>query len=116
MNSQSCIFCKIARKETPARIVFETESLIAFQDIQPQAPVHIVIVPRSHIDTLSHARQEHKELLGELLLAAQSIARDLKVDQGGYRTVINCNKDAGQEVFHLHVHLLAGRRFSWPPG
>lgn len=110
------IFSKIIRKEIPARIVYETESVLAFHDVAPKAPVHVLIIPKTFVENVADAKPEHRELLGDLLLAAGEVARQLGVDQTGYRLVINNGATAGQSVFHLHVHLMAGRDFKWPPG
>lgn len=114
--SQDTIFSKIISKEIPVKIVYETEKVLAFHDISPQAPVHILIIPKTFVKNLIAISEEHRELMGELLLAASKIARDLGLEDGGYRIVINNGEEAGQTVFHLHVHLLAGRMFDWPPG
>lgn len=112
------IFAKIIRKEIPADIVYESDNVLAFKDINPQAPVHILIIPKitdiattKDIDSKTHA-----PLLGELFDAANKIAKDLGISESGYRIVINCGPDAGQEVYHLHLHLLGGRKMNWPPG
>lgn len=112
------IFAKIIRKEIPADIVFENDSVLAFKDIKPQAPVHILIIPKiTEIETTKHINgQNHSKLLGELFDAANKIANDLGISENGYRLVINCGADAGQEVYHLHIHLLGGRKMTWPPG
>ena len=114
--NEDCLFCGISKKEIDADILYEDDALLAFRDINPQAPVHILIVPRVHISTLNDLRPEHGELLGQLMLAAPKIARDQGVDDDGYRLVLNCQEGAGQSVFHLHMHLLGGRGMSWPPG
>jgi histidine triad (HIT) family protein len=116
MDIRDCIFCKIAVGEIPAVRVFEDEVCLAFDDLDPQAPVHILIIPREHVDSLGEANEAHKETLGQLLLTAAKIARDKGFAENGYRVVINTNSDGGQTVFHLHVHLLAGRPFVFPPG
>ncbi len=110
------IFGKIIRREIPADIVYEDDDVLAFRDLNPQAPVHVLFVPKRAIATLEDAKSEDAELLGKLLLAAAGYAREQGFAQDGYRTVINCNEHGGQTVFHLHVHLLAGRRMHWPPG
>jgi len=112
----NCIFCKIARKEIPASLVFEDDKFIAFDDIRPQAPVHTLIIPKEHIATLREASEEQAELLGKILLRARDIARLKGIEQSGFRVVLNTGPDSGQEVFHLHFHLLGGRRLGWPPG
>jgi len=110
------IFSKIIKKEIPAKIVFESETVLAFRDVQPQAPTHILIIPKKPIINLMHATAADREILGELLLVASKLASDLKLEEGGYRVVINNGEAAGQSVFHLHLHLLSGRKFAWPPG
>ncbi|QAU23897.1 histidine triad nucleotide-binding protein [Dyella sp. M7H15-1] len=110
------IFGKIVRREIPADIVYEDDDVLAFRDLNPQAPVHVLFVPKQVIATLNDASAADADLLGKLLLAAASYAKREGVDKEGYRTVINCNEQGGQTVFHLHVHLLAGRRMTWPPG
>jgi histidine triad (HIT) family protein len=109
-----CLFCRIVRKEIPAQIVAETEDCVAFRDINPQAPLHVLVIPREHVASLNEATDP--ALVGRLALAAADIAKREGVAESGYRTVINTNADAGQTVFHVHLHLLGGRRFSWPPG
>jgi histidine triad (HIT) family protein len=112
----SSIFDKIIDREIPADIIYETEICLAFRDINPQAPEHILIIPKKPIVKLSEAKPEDAQLMGQLLLAVGEVARILKVDEEGFRVVINNGENAGQTVFHLHLHLLAGRGFSWPPG
>ena len=116
MTMDDCIFCKIAAGEIPSTRVFEDETCIAFNDLTPQAPTHILIIPRDHVDSLDKAKAADKETLGHLLLTAAEIAREQGFAENGYRVVINTNSDGGQTVFHLHVHLLAGRPFVFPPG
>lgn len=110
------IFGKIARGEVPADLVYEDDEVLAFRDLQPQAPVHLLVIPRKPIPTLNDAQPEDAELLGKLLLAAARVARATGIAETGYRTVLNCNADAGQVVFHLHLHILGGRPMQWPPG
>ena len=110
------IFGKIIRREIPADIVYEDDDVLAFRDLNPQAPVHVLFVPKRAIATLDEAKPEDAELLGKLLLAVAAYAREQGLAKDGYRAVINCNEHGGQTVFHLHVHLLAGRRMHWPPG
>jgi histidine triad (HIT) family protein len=110
------IFGKIVRREIPADIVYEDDDVLAFRDLNPQAPVHVLFVPKRAIATLNDATPADAELLGKLLLAAAAYAKSQGFDEEGYRTVVNCNEHGGQTVFHLHVHLLAGRRMTWPPG
>lgn len=116
MVSEGCIFCKIASGDIPSARVFEDEQCIAFNDLSPQAPTHILIIPRRHIDSLDKADESDRSTLGHLLTTAANIARDKGFAENGYRVVINTNSDGGQTVFHLHVHLLAGRPFVFPPG
>ncbi len=116
MSKEDCIFCKIASGQIPATRVYEDDVCLAFNDLSPQAPTHILIIPREHLDSLDHASDKHKEMLGNLLHAAAEIAREKGFAENGYRVVINTNADGGQTVFHLHVHLLAGRPFVFPPG
>jgi len=113
---QHCIFCKIIEKEIPATIVHEDEFAVAFEDLNPQAPVHTLIVPKKHIADIHSISSVDRELIGHLFFVAKTIASRKKLDTGGYRMVINNGPDAGQTVFHLHLHLLSGRRFVWPPG
>ena len=110
------IFAKILRGEIPCNTVLETEHALAFHDINPQAPIHILVIPKQHIATVNDFTDQEQELLGKLFLTAGKLARDMGVADDGYRLNLNCNHYGGQTVFHTHVHLLAGRRFSWPPG
>lgn len=110
------LFSKIIRREIPADIVYEDEHVLAFRDIQPQAPVHVLFVPKKPIATLDDLQEEDRELAGRLLLAAAQYARAQGFAANGYRCVINCNDDGGQTVHHIHLHLLAGRAMTWPPG
>jgi len=112
--TDSCLFCRIARREIPATIVYEDDDVVAFRDVDPKAPVHVLVIPREHIASLDTATDAR--LLGALQLAAAAIARAEGVVAGGYRTVMNCGADAGQTVFHVHLHLLGGRKLGWPPG
>ena len=112
----SCLFCKIINKEIPATIVYEDDSIIAFEDLNPQAPIHVLVIPRKHISTSLDITNEDNELIGKMYQAASSIAKERNVADSGFRLVMNCNKDAGQTVFHIHLHLLAGRPMNWPPG
>ena len=111
-----CLFCKIAAREIPADIVHEDEHLVAFNDINPQAPIHVLIIPRRHISTLNDLTADDTDLVGEMVHLASRIAADRGHAAAGYRTVFNCNAAAGQTVFHIHLHLLAGRDMTWPPG
>jgi histidine triad (HIT) family protein len=112
----NCLFCKIIDKEIPAKIVYEDEHVLAFEDVSPQAPVHILIVPKKHISTLLDVKEEDNELIGRMFQAANVLAKEKRIDEKGFRTVMNCNADAGQTVFHIHLHLLGGRGMNWPPG
>ncbi len=116
MSQDNCLFCKIIAGEIPSELVYEDDICVAFNDITPQSPTHFLIVPREHIASLDKARNKHQETLGYLLLAAAEIAREKGFAEDGYRVVINTNGDGGQTVFHLHIHLLAGRPFVFPPG
>ena len=116
MAENDCIFCKIAVGEIPSQKVFEDDLCVAFNDLNTQAPTHILIIPREHLDSLENASNGDREMLGHLLLTAAEIARDKGYADDGYRIVINTNADGGQTVFHLHVHVLGGRRLTWPPG
>jgi histidine triad (HIT) family protein len=111
-----CLFCKIARREIPATLVYEDERVAAFQDLNPQAPTHILVIPKRHIETLNDLSTEDDQLVGELVRRAGAIAAERGLSAGGYRTVFNTNRDAGQTVFHIHLHLLGGRAMTWPPG
>ena len=110
------IFSKIIRKEIPATIVFEDDEVLAFRDINPQAPTHILIIPKKPIATLNDIQPEDAPLIGKLYLVAKQLAAELGLADDGYRTVFNCNRHGGQEVYHLHLHLLGGRQMTWPPG
>ncbi|MDM1545609.1 histidine triad nucleotide-binding protein [Ignatzschineria indica] len=112
----STIFGKIIRKDIPAKIIYEDEDVLAFEDIQPQAPVHILVIPKKEIPTLNDLKSEDAELMGKLFLVAQKIAKEQGFAEQGYRIVFNCNEDGGQTVNHIHLHLLAGRSLTWPPG
>ncbi|HOB63225.1 MAG TPA: histidine triad nucleotide-binding protein [Candidatus Competibacteraceae bacterium] len=111
-----CIFCKIAAGEIPADTLYDDGEVLIFRDINPEAPVHLLVIPRRHIATLNDLSEVDAALIGRLYLAGQQVATELGVAESGYRTVINCNRDAGQIVFHIHMHLLAGRELGWPPG
>ncbi len=109
-----CIFCKIAKKEIPANIVLENDKVVAFKDVNPQAPVHIVIIPKEHLNTLNDVSDF--SIYGDIFQAVQKLAKELNIDQSGYRVTANCNRNAMQSVFHIHFHLMGGRVFGWPPG
>ena len=112
--SADCLFCKIARGEIPARLVSQDDRYLAFQDIDPKAPTHVLVIPRGHVSSLDAT--DDVVLLGGLLVFARRVARDLGVAESGYRAVINTNRDGGQSVAHLHAHILGGRPMTWPPG
>ncbi|MBS1816454.1 MAG: histidine triad nucleotide-binding protein [Acidobacteria bacterium] len=112
----SCLFCKIINREIPASVVYEDERVFAFNDINPQAPTHVLIVPKQHVASLNELDAAHDALVGELVRRAAAIAKDRGIDAPGYRTVFNTNRDAGQTVFHIHLHLIGGRSLAWPPG
>ena len=111
-----CLFCKILEGEIQADIVFENDDVLAFRDVNPKAPTHILIIPRKHISTTNDLTENHELVMGRLFSAAKIIATQEGVSDDGYRMVVNCNENAGQTVFHIHMHLLAGRSMSWPPG
>jgi len=111
-----CLFCRIIRREIPSSIVYEDDRVLAFNDINPQAPLHALVIPKRHIERLTDLTPEDDATIGELARRAAAIARDKGYADGGFRTVFNTNADAGQTVFHVHLHLLAGRRLGWPPG
>lgn len=116
MTDQDCLFCKILDGDIPADIIYESDLAIAFRDVNPQAPVHVLIIPRNHIATINDLDTDDAAMVGGLFLAAKEIARDEGLADDGYRVVMNCNAAAGQSVFHLHLHLLGGRSLAWPPG
>lgn len=116
MQEENCLFCKIILGEISADIVYESSNVIAFRDINPQAPVHILIIPKKHIATINDITIKDDKIIGSLYIAAHEIAAKEGIADIGYRTVMNCNEAAGQTVFHIHLHLLGGRTFSWPPG
>jgi histidine triad (HIT) family protein len=111
-----CLFCNIVAKKTPARIVHEDAEALAFEDIHPQAPTHLLVIPRKHIATLNDVAPEDEELMGKLFTVAAKLARERGFAERGWRAVVNVNRDANQQVFHVHLHVLAGRGFHWPPG
>lgn len=111
-----CLFCKMSTGAIKPNTVLETPDLLAFRDIHPQAPTHVLIIPKHHIATLNDLQPEDAGLVGKLLLAAKTVAQHDGIAQSGYRTVMNCNADAGQSVFHIHLHVLGGRALTWPPG
>ncbi|MDP8205642.1 MAG: histidine triad nucleotide-binding protein [Candidatus Electryonea clarkiae] len=110
------IFAKILRGEIPTNSVYENENVLAFEDINPKAPVHILIIPKADVPTVNEFGPEHKEMIGDMILAAKEIAAEKGIAESGYRMVINTLDDGGQELYHVHLHLLGGRRMKWPPG
>lgn len=111
-----CLFCRIAKKEIPAEIVYENEQVVAFRDLHPKAPHHLLIIPREHFSTLNDLGDHQGSVIGELFVTAKHLAKEYGVADSGYRCLMNVNAGAGQTVFHIHLHVLAGRSFSWPPG
>lgn len=116
MIAEDCLFCRILSGDIPAEIIHESDTAIAFRDINPQAPTHVLIIPRRHIATINDLEPGDEPVIGSLYLAAKQIAAEEGLAEDGYRVVMNCNEGAGQSVFHLHLHLLGGRRLHWPPG
>jgi histidine triad (HIT) family protein len=116
MSDSSCLFCKIAAREIPAEILRESDRVVAFRDLNPQAPTHILLIPKEHIASLADATDDHGAMLADIAQAATHLARTEGIDQTGWRLVSNVGPDAGQAVFHLHFHLLGGRQMLWPPG
>lgn len=116
MPAEDCLFCKIATKQLPSEIVYEDDDVVAFKDIQPQAPVHLLVIPRRHIPSLAHVTAADAAVLGKVLCVASQLAKEQGISEDGYRTVINCGPNGLQSVYHLHVHVLGGRKFGWPPG
>ncbi len=112
----TCLFCKIAQKEMPARALYQDSISFAFEDIHPKAPTHVLIIPKRHIESLEFLQEEDTAVIGHLFVVARNLARQRGLHKSGYRTVINTGPDAGQSVFHVHVHLLGGRIMAWPPG
>ena len=112
----NCLFCKIINKELPANIVFENEDFIGFKDLKPQAPEHILIIPKQHIESMNHITPEHEILIGKMMVNASRIAETAGLSEDGFRVVLNTNKNGGQTVYHLHAHILGGRALTWPPG
>ena len=111
-----CLFCRIVRKEIPATVVFENADILAFRDIRPQAPAHLLVIPKKHIETLNDTDSADEALLGRMMLVARKLADQEGLAGNGYRLVMNINKAGGQEVWHLHLHVLGGRQMTWPPG
>lgn len=111
-----CLFCKIVRREIPGKIVYEDDDLLAFEDIKPEAPTHVLVVPKRHIESLNALQPGDDGIIGGVVRRAAAIAKERGIDSSGYRTVFNTNRAAGQTVFHIHLHLLGGRAMAWPPG
>jgi histidine triad (HIT) family protein len=111
-----CLFCRIIRRDLPASVVYEDDRLIAFDDINPQGPTHVLVVPKRHIASLNDLSEGDDQIVGQLVRRAAAIADERGVSSGGFRVVFNTNRDAGQSVFHIHLHLIGGRHLSWPPG
>ena len=111
-----CLFCKIAAGQIPATIVYQDDRLVAFKDLNPQAPMHVLVIPRRHVSSLNDLTAQDDALVGEMIRRAASLAGEHGYGERGYRTVFNCNADAGQTVFHVHLHVLGGRSLKWPPG
>jgi histidine triad (HIT) family protein len=116
MANENCLFCKILTGDIPADVIYESDTAIAFRDINPQAPTHVLIIPRKHIATINDIETDDFQIVGSLYAAAREIAVQEGFSEEGYRAVMNCNEAAGQTVFHIHLHLLGGRTFTWPPG
>jgi histidine triad (HIT) family protein len=116
IQMENCLFCKIANGAIPSNIVYQDENVVAFVDINPQAPKHILLIPRQHIDSMADLTLDDGPILAQLFTTAQKLAIEMSIDESGYRFVSNVGPDSGQSVFHLHFHLLGGRKFRWPPG
>tara|TARA_B100000676_G_scaffold214988_1_gene211460 strand:- start:4324 stop:4722 length:399 start_codon:yes stop_codon:yes gene_type:complete len=115
-ENNDCLFCRIVEKKVPADIVYESDDVIAFKDIEPKAPIHCLIIPKKHISTINDIDGSNSNIIGLMYEAVAQLARSFNVDKEGYRVVMNCNSDGGQTVYHIHLHFLAGRQLSWPPG
>ncbi len=111
-----CLFCKILDGEIPCDRVYENDQVVAFRDVNPQATTHVLVIPRKHISTVNDLTADDKNIVGEMMLAAKAVAKQDGIEESGYRMVMNCNEGAGQTVFHIHLHILGGRRMNWPPG
>ncbi len=111
-----CLFCKMVSGEIKPDVVYEDDLILAFRDINPQGPTHVLVIPKEHIETINDLEEHHAELMGKLYLTAAKIAAEEGIAEKGYRTVMNCNSDGGQEVYHIHLHLIGGRGMTWPPG
>ncbi|MCX7126272.1 MAG: histidine triad nucleotide-binding protein [Gammaproteobacteria bacterium] len=112
----TCLFCKIASGEIPTKLIYQDSDIVAFNDIAPQAPHHILIIPRKHIATINDIQEEDTALLGKMMLVGKKIAAELSISDAGFRVLMNCNRHGGQAVYHIHLHLLGGRQMAWPPG
>jgi len=111
-----CLFCRVANGELPTEVVYENDDILAFRDINPQAPTHVLVIPKRHIDSINHATPDDAELLGRMVLAAKDVAAQEGLHDAGYRLVFNINNHGGQTVYHIHLHVLGGRQMTWPPG
>ncbi len=116
MKGKDCLFCRIVDGDIPAEIIYETDTALAFRDINPQAPTHVLVIPRRHISTINDLTPDDQELVGSLFMVAKAVAEQEGLADDGYRTVMNCGEGAGQSVFHIHLHVLGGRIMNWPPG
>jgi histidine triad (HIT) family protein len=112
----TCLFCRIIAGEIPGKFLYQDDRLVVLQDVNPQAPLHALVIPRKHVDSLNDLSAEDDGLIGEMIRRAAAVARERGVSERGYRTVFNCNSEAGQTVFHIHLHVLGGRPMAWPPG
>jgi histidine triad (HIT) family protein len=112
----NCLFCRVIAGEAPASVVYQDDEMVAIRDINPQAPLHVLLIPRKHLATLNDLAEEDDALVGRMLRRAAALAREHGLDARGYRAVFNCNREAGQSVYHIHLHVLGGRRMGWPPG
>lgn len=111
-NDMNCLFCKISQKDIPADIVFENDEVVAFRDLHPQAPVHILVIPKKHISSINEITEEDELLVGKLVITAKKLAKEQGIDENGFRVIMNCNQHGGQTVFHIHLHLLGGRQLT----
>ncbi|NLW21965.1 MAG: histidine triad nucleotide-binding protein [Tissierellia bacterium] len=113
---EDCIFCKIVNKEIPSEIIYEDDKVMAFKDVNPQSPVHVLVIPKEHIESSNDIDDNNSQLIGHIFVTIKELAKELGIDEDGYRIVNNCGSFGGQTVYHIHFHLLGGRKFSWPPG
>ena len=111
-----CVFCRVVKREIPSKILYEDDLVLAFEDIAPQSPIHILVIPKKHYSTILHMNENDKELIGHIFMVIKKIAKQKGFDEKGFRVVMNCNSHGGQTVFHIHFHILAGRNMHWPPG